>query len=52
MAISPNGQFLSLFGNDGHLFVVTIDFTKIIADFKTNAEQPPTILTWSIIINF
>ena len=51
MAVSPNNEFLSMFASDGHLYVVTIDFLKVIADFKTNAEQPPSILAWFLVFD-
>ena len=46
MAVSPNGQLLSMFGADGHVFVVTMDFANVIGDFKTNADQSPSVLAW------
>lgn len=43
IVVSPNGEFISLFTQKGHLFVITSDFHRKLSDIKASA---PDQLLW------
>ena len=43
---SPNGKLIALFTACGKLFVVAIDFTRVISEYITNTSVPPDQLVW------
>lgn len=46
MSVSPNGNFLALFSDEGMLSVVSTNFQDNLANFKTNSESPPVAMCW------
>jgi hypothetical protein len=46
MAVSPNGQLLSLFCKDGKLKVLSIDFQTKLAEIATTMTLPPLQMEW------
>lgn len=46
MAVSPNGDFIALFTETGHLWVITSDFHRKLSDCKTSIKKTPDQLIW------
>mmetsp|Transcript_12464 Transcript_12464/g.35002 ORF Transcript_12464/g.35002 Transcript_12464/m.35002 type:complete len:872 (-) Transcript_12464:151-2766(-) len=46
MALSPNGQFLAVFTEDGRLLVLSSDFSRNLSEFNTKSDIPPEQLAW------
>jgi hypothetical protein len=46
ISLSPNGKLLAFYSSEKQLSVVTSDFQNIVAEFKTNSEDPPIVVAW------
>lgn len=46
MAVSPNGQFLAAFTQDGKLLVLSTDFSRNLSEFNTKSDIPPEQVAW------
>uniref|UniRef100_A0A061RIB2 Protein VACUOLELESS1 n=1 Tax=Tetraselmis sp. GSL018 TaxID=582737 RepID=A0A061RIB2_9CHLO len=46
MAVSPNGQFLAVFTEDGRLMVLSSDFSRNLSEFNTKSDVPPEQIAW------
>lgn len=46
MEVSPNGEVVACFNDQGTLFVMSTDFTKKLSKFGTNSKVPPRDVVW------
>ncbi|KAG0268380.1 hypothetical protein DFQ27_006874 [Actinomortierella ambigua] len=46
MSVSPDGNLLALFTEDGKLWVVSTDFSRSLSEFSTKSRMPPQQLVW------
>lgn len=46
MAVSPNGQFLAAFTQDGRLIVLLADLTRTLSEFSTQSDAQPDQMGW------
>lgn len=46
MAVSPAGDYVACFAEDGHLLVVQLDFAKSASKFDTQSKKAPKHLVW------
>ena len=43
---SPNGKLIAIFTACGKLFVMAMDFTRVISEYITKTSIPPDQLVW------
>jgi vacuolar protein sorting-associated protein 16 len=46
MSVSPNGKFVSLFMEDGKLWVITSDFQQPLSEYDSRVKDKPKDLQW------
>ena len=46
MVVSPNGQFLAAFTQDGRLVVLLADLTRTLSEFSTQSDAQPDQIAW------
>lgn len=46
VAASPNGRFVSLYTEDGRVWIVSSDFQDKISEYDSGSKTPPKDLQW------
>lgn len=46
ISISPNGQFIALYTEDGKIWVITSDFQESRSEYDSNVKTPPKDVEW------
>lgn len=46
VSVSPNGQYVALYTEDGKVWVITTDFQNKIGEYESKARTPPKDVQW------